>query len=123
MRRSVFSILILILMIFLTVTICFAADESADEEKGQGGLAESIKYLSAALSVGLCAIATGIAQSRIGAAGMGSIVEKTVSPGTVARGRRAEYGADGRRQCVHFVRQAYARIPVCKRPWRGDIDT
>ena len=83
MRRSVFSILILILMIFLTVTICFAADESADEEKGQGGLAESIKYLSAALSVGLCAIATGIAQSRIGAAGMGSIVEKPETTGTV----------------------------------------
>ena len=83
MRRSVFSILILLVMILLSVTICFAADESADAEKSQSGLAESVKYLSAALSVGLCAIATGIAQSRIGAAGMGSIVEKPETTGTV----------------------------------------
>ncbi|MFC1692070.1 ATPase [Candidatus Latescibacterota bacterium] len=46
-------------------------------------MAQSIKYIAAAISVGLCAIATGIAQSRIGAAGMGSIVEKPETTGTV----------------------------------------
>ena len=42
-----------------------------------------MRYLAAGLAVGLCAIATSIAQSRIGAAGMGSIVEKPETAGTV----------------------------------------
>ena len=68
---------------FLSNALCFAAaDTQADAEKS-GSIADSIKYIAAAISVGLCAIATGIAQSRIGAAGMGSIVEKPETTGTV----------------------------------------
>ncbi|MFC1539269.1 ATPase [Candidatus Latescibacterota bacterium] len=46
-------------------------------------MARSIKYIAASLAVGLCAIATSIAQGRIGAAGMGAIVEKPETTGVV----------------------------------------
>ena len=82
MKRSIFTILVLICIMLVSTTLCFA---DADTEAGEssGAFATSIKYLAAAVSVGLCAIATGIAQSRIGAAGMGSIVEKPETMGTV----------------------------------------
>jgi V/A-type H+-transporting ATPase subunit K len=38
---------------------------------------------AAALAIGLCALATGWAQSRIGAAGAGTIAEKPELTGTV----------------------------------------
>lgn len=38
---------------------------------------------AAALAIGLCAIATGWAQSRIGAAGAGTIAERPEMTGTV----------------------------------------
>ena len=66
----------------VSTAMCFA-DADTDAVESSGSFATSIKYLAAALSVGLCAIATGIAQSRIGAAGMGSIVEKPETMGTV----------------------------------------
>ena len=66
-----------------SVSVCFAAADTQEEGKSTNSMGENIKYLSAALAVGLCAIATGIAQSRIGAAGMGSIVEKPETTGTV----------------------------------------
>jgi V/A-type H+-transporting ATPase subunit K len=44
---------------------------------------ESIRYLAAALAVGLGAIATGWAQSRIGSAGAGAVAEKPEVSGTV----------------------------------------
>ena len=65
-----------------TASLSFAEAGGAEGE-GKGSIADSIKYIAAALSVGLSAIATGIAQSRIGAAGMGSIVEKPETTGTV----------------------------------------
>ncbi len=83
MKKFVLIILILMFVLFLPAALCFA-EENASEAKGiQSAIAESVRYIAAALSVGLCAIATGIAQSRIGAAGMGSIVEKPETTGTV----------------------------------------
>jgi V/A-type H+-transporting ATPase subunit K len=43
----------------------------------------SLLMLSAALAVGLSSLATGWAQSRIGAAGVGTIAEKPELRGTV----------------------------------------
>lgn len=38
---------------------------------------------AAALAIGLCALATGFAQSRIGAAGAGALAEKPELTGTI----------------------------------------
>lgn len=85
MKRSISIIILLTLLciMVMSVSVCFAAVDTQEEGKSSSSVADSIKYLSAALSVGLCALATGIAQSRIGAAGMGSIVEKPETTGTV----------------------------------------
>lgn len=44
---------------------------------------KALLALAAALAVGLCAIATAWAQSRIGAAGAGTIAEKPELTGTI----------------------------------------
>ena len=44
---------------------------------------ESARFLAAALAVGLGAIGTGWAQSRIGSAGAGAIAEKPEITGTI----------------------------------------
>lgn len=44
---------------------------------------EAIRYLAAALAVGLGAIATGWAQSRIGSAGAGAVAEKPEVTGSI----------------------------------------
>jgi V/A-type H+-transporting ATPase subunit K len=44
---------------------------------------EAMRYLAAALAVGLGAIATGWAQSRIGSAGAGAVAEKPEVTGSI----------------------------------------
>jgi V/A-type H+-transporting ATPase subunit K len=44
---------------------------------------EGIRFLAAALAVGLGAIGTGWAQSRIGSAGAGAVAEKPEVTGTI----------------------------------------
>jgi V/A-type H+/Na+-transporting ATPase subunit K len=83
LKHFVIIMLILMSILILSTAICFAAAGATEETGSQSALAESVRYIAAALSVGMCAIATGIAQSRIGAAGMGSIVEKPETTGTV----------------------------------------
>ena len=53
------------------------------ESVGRSALGTGLIALAAALAVGLCAVATGYAQSRIGAAGCGAIAEKPEVSGTV----------------------------------------
>jgi V/A-type H+-transporting ATPase subunit K len=61
-----------------------AADHAAEAgPAGRGDLATGMIALAAALAVGVCAMATGIAQSRIGAAGCGALAEKPETGGTV----------------------------------------
>ena len=81
MKRFTLCLLIL-LSFFVLATLCSAADNPSETARVIG-LSQSLRYIAACLAVGLCAIATGIAQSRIGAAGMGSIVEKPETAGTV----------------------------------------
>ena len=83
MKRNIISLLILFVVILISVAPCFAQATAPEEADGKNSVGQSIKYLAAAFAVGLCAIATGIAQSRIGAAGMGAIVEKPETTGTV----------------------------------------
>lgn len=51
----------------------------------EGGceLDEGVRYLAAAIAIGLSALATGWAQSRIGAAGAGTIAEKPETTGSI----------------------------------------
>jgi V/A-type H+-transporting ATPase subunit K len=44
---------------------------------------EGLRFLAAALAVGLAAVATGWAQSRIGSAGAGTVAEKPELFGTI----------------------------------------
>ncbi len=44
---------------------------------------EGMRFLAAALAVGIAAIGTGWAQSRIGSAGAGAIAEKPEITGTI----------------------------------------
>jgi len=82
LKRSIIILSVIFFVVLVSVVICFA-DTQNPEGENNDGFSTSIRYIAAALSVGLCAIATGIAQSRIGAAGMGSIVEKPETTGTV----------------------------------------
>ncbi len=80
------GLLLLILCVGSTGAAESASGAPADEAAAKaprGDLATGLIALSSALAVGLCAIATGIAQSRIGAAGCGSIAEKPETAGTV----------------------------------------
>jgi V/A-type H+-transporting ATPase subunit K len=60
----------------------FAA-EQATRQTTVNPLAAGLVAVGAALAVGLAALGTGIAQSRIGAAGAGAIAEKPETAGTV----------------------------------------
>ncbi len=44
---------------------------------------EGLRFLAAGIAIGLTALATGWAQSRIGAAGAGTIAEKPEATGSV----------------------------------------
>lgn len=52
-----------------------AAAEPGAETTEQGSNVDGVKAIAAALAIGISAIATAIAQARIGAAGMGAIAE------------------------------------------------
>ena len=60
----------------------FAAEQAA-RQTTINPLAAGLVAVGAALAVGLTALGTGIAQSRIGAAGAGTIAEKPDTAGTV----------------------------------------
>jgi V/A-type H+/Na+-transporting ATPase subunit K len=49
----------------------------------KGGINAGLIAMAAALAVGICALGTGLAQSRIGAAGAGSIAEKPETVGSI----------------------------------------
>ena len=73
-------------LVLLCSTYCCAA-----EHQVAGQTAETVKSdftrgltaVAAAVAVGLCALATAVAQSRIGAAGCGTLAEKPELSGTI----------------------------------------
>ena len=83
MKRYLITFLVLFSVILLSVSFCFANTDTPENEVSKNSLAQSVRYIAASLAVGLCAIATSIAQARIGAAGMGAIVEKSETTGIV----------------------------------------
>lgn len=81
------TLTLVIVLGIVTGAVCFGADgsgaggEAAGTEKSD--LLLGLIAFAAAVAVGMCGIATGIAQSRIGAAGCGAIAEKPETMGTV----------------------------------------
>ena len=70
--------IILILTIILCAgTVLFAQDASGAEAAAEGatGLSAGIKYLAAAIAVGLACLAGGIAVAKIGSSAMGAMSE------------------------------------------------
>jgi V/A-type H+/Na+-transporting ATPase subunit K len=57
--------------------------QASTQEPKKRDIAVGLIAAAAALAVGLCAIGTGLAQSRIGAAGAGTIAEKPEATGTI----------------------------------------
>jgi len=70
MFRKILGIALSILGILMFISLAFAA-----EPTGASDIAKAGKYIGMGLAIGLTGIGTGIAQSRIGAAGVGAIAE------------------------------------------------
>jgi V/A-type H+-transporting ATPase subunit K len=84
-KKKAFWIVSLLVLILASNSLCFAAEAVEEEvvKPERGEWATAFIALGAALAVGLCALATGLAQSRIGAAGCGAIAERPETAGTV----------------------------------------
>lgn len=73
-------------LVLLCSTYCQAAEHQSDSQTTKGvksDFALGLIAVAASMAVGLCALATAIAQSRIGAAGCGTLAEKPELSGTV----------------------------------------
>ena len=78
--------LLLVLMLFSLFAVCgsvWAQGQEQAAEPKKRDITVGLIAASAAIAVGLCAIGTGLAQSRIGAAGAGTIAEKPEAAGTI----------------------------------------
>jgi V/A-type H+-transporting ATPase subunit K len=89
-RASVRKALVMVvLLMFAGVGTGLWAEEAsspsttAAQEPKKRDLPVGLIALAAALALGLCALGTGLAQSRIGAAGAGTIAEKPEAMGTI----------------------------------------
>ena len=74
MKKKLFLILTILLC---TCAALFAQDTEGAEEvaANAGGISAGIKYLAAAIAVGLACLAGGIAVAKIGASAMGAMSE------------------------------------------------
>jgi V/A-type H+/Na+-transporting ATPase subunit K len=78
---------VLMLMALFAAAVPLGAQEqketAAAQEPKKRDITVGLIAAAAAIAVGLCAIGTGLAQSRIGAAGAGTIAEKPEAAGTI----------------------------------------
>jgi len=70
-------------LLVLVLVAVFGALALAAEEAASGGLDRGLIAVGMGLAVGLAALGTGVAQARIGAAGVGAIAEDRGNFGTV----------------------------------------
>ena len=88
-NRGVLVVMSLVLFVLTLGNPCQAAQDPGPDETtvsdpaARSDLATGLIALAASLAVSLCAVATGIAQSRIGVAGCGAMAEKPEVSGTV----------------------------------------
>jgi len=85
MRRKALLLVVVLSALFASAGALWAEEASpqAAQEPKKRDIAVGLIAASAAIAVGLCAIGTGLAQSRIGAAGAGTIAEKPEATGTI----------------------------------------
>jgi V/A-type H+/Na+-transporting ATPase subunit K len=83
MKRKALFLVVLLITLFASASALWAQDAQQAAEPKKRDIALGIIAIAAALSVGACAIATGIAQSRIGSAGAGTIAEKPEATGSI----------------------------------------
>jgi V/A-type H+-transporting ATPase subunit K len=84
MRRKALLLVVMLFSLLASAGAAWAEEASAPaQEPKKRDIAVGLIAASAAIAVGLCAIGTGLAQSRIGAAGAGTIAEKPEATGTI----------------------------------------
>lgn len=88
MRRKTLLLVVMLCALFAAAGSVWAQEtqppaQAAAQEPKKRDIAVGLIAAAAALAVGLCAIGTGLAQSRIGAAGAGTIAEKPEATGTI----------------------------------------
>ncbi len=84
-KKSLLLVLVLV-SLFASAGALWAQEQSqqaATQEPKKRDITVGLIAAAAAIAVGLCAIGTGLAQSRIGAAGAGTIAEKPEAAGTI----------------------------------------
>ena len=86
MRRKALLLVVVLSALFASAGALWAEEASpqaAAQEPKKRDIAVGLIAASAAIAVGLCAIGPGLAQSRIGAAGAGTIAEQPEATGTI----------------------------------------
>ena len=62
-------------MMMVVSAACLFAEDTATAAQAAGGIASAIKYIAAALAVGIACLGGGAAVGKIGAAAMGAMSE------------------------------------------------
>jgi V/A-type H+/Na+-transporting ATPase subunit K len=86
MKRKTLLLVLVLVSLFASAGALWAQEQSQQattQEPKKRDITVGLIAASAAIAVGLCAIGTGLAQSRIGAAGAGTIAEKPEAAGTI----------------------------------------
>jgi V/A-type H+/Na+-transporting ATPase subunit K len=86
MKRRTLLLVVVLVGLFASAGALWAQEQSQQattQEPKKRDITVGLIAASAAIAVGLCAIGTGLAQSRIGAAGAGTIAEKPEAAGTI----------------------------------------
>ena len=86
MRRKALLLVLVLFALFAAVGTMGAQEQkeqAAAQEPKKRDITVGLIAAAAAVAVGLCALGTGLAQSRIGAAGAGTIAEKPEAAGTI----------------------------------------
>jgi V/A-type H+-transporting ATPase subunit K len=87
MSRKTLLLVVMLAALFASAGAVWAQEpqsqQASSQEPKKRDITVGLIAAAAAVAVGLCAIGTGLAQSRIGAAGAGTIAEKPESAGTI----------------------------------------
>ena len=82
-RRVMLAVSLIVVALAAAGALAAGAAPPEAGGEGGGGTDRGLLALGAGLAIGLAGLGTGIAQSRIGAAGVGAIAEKPESLGVV----------------------------------------